>query len=158
MILLFFPVSLRKHFHFIFSIYFSFLCVFSTSALLPSHYLLSIPKSLLGMGRFAHLVDSEEGIESFRALYSITPGAFIRYCKEGEWHKKRQEEEAVIPMISFIEGGMRIPMGTITRGYLKAHRLAPTQCAPNMFKILESINAVNERMGLGLTHHDINWV
>ena len=110
------------------------------------------------MGKFAHLVDSKEGIESFRALYSITPGAFIRYCKEGEWHKKRQEEEAVIPMISFIEGGMRIPMGIVTRDYLKAHRLAPTQCAPNMFKILESINVVNERMGLGLTHHDINWV
>ena len=110
------------------------------------------------MGRFTHLVDSEEKIKSFRTLYRILLGAFIRYCKEGEWHKKRQEEEAVIPMISFIEGGMRIPMGTITRGYLKAHRLAPTQCAPNMFKILESINAVNERMGLGLTHHDINWV
>ena len=89
MILLFFPVSLRKHFHFIFSIYFSFLCVFSTSALLPSHYLLSIPKSLLGMGRFAYLIDSEEGIESFKALHRIPPGVFSRYCKEGKWYKKR---------------------------------------------------------------------
>ena len=61
-------------------------------------------------------------------------------------------------MITFIEGGMRISMGTVTRDYLKAHRLAPTQCAPNMFRILGSIDALNERMGLNLTHHDVNWV
>ena len=78
------------------------------------------------MGRFSYLVDSKEGIESFRAQYRIPPGVFIRYCKEGEWHKKRQEGEVVIPMISFIEGGMRIPIGTVTRDYLRAHRLAPT--------------------------------
>ena len=64
----------------------------------------------------------------------------------------------VILMIAFIKGGMRIPMHTITRDYLRAHKLAPTQCAPNMFRILESIDALNEKMGLGLTHHDVNWV
>ena len=64
----------------------------------------------------------------------------------------------VIPMIAFIEEGMRIPMGTVTRDYLRAHRLAPTQCAPNMFRILGSFNALNEKMGLGLTHHDVNWI
>ena len=80
----------------------------------------------------------------------------IRYCKEGEWHEKRQEGEVVILMIAFIEGGMRIPMGIITRDYLRAHKLAPTQCVPNMFRILGSDDALNEKMGLGLTHHDIN--
>ena len=34
--------------------------------------------------------------------------------------------EVVIPMIAFLEGGMKIPMGGVTRDYLKAHRLAPT--------------------------------
>ena len=108
------------------------------------------------MGRFAYLVDSGEGIENFRAQYRIPPGVSIRYCKEGEWHKKMQEGELVLPIIAFIEGGMRIPMGTITRDYLRAHRLTPTQCALNMFRILGSINALNEKMGLGLTHHDVN--
>ena len=64
----------------------------------------------------------------------------------------------VILMIAFIEGGMRIPMGTITRDYLKARRLALTQCAPNMFRILGCVDTLNERMGLGLTHHDVNWI
>ena len=59
-------------------------------------------------------------------------------------------------MIAFIEGGMRIPMGTVTRDYFRAHRLAPTQYALNMFRILGSIDALNEKMGLGLPQHDVN--
>ena len=110
------------------------------------------------MGRFAYLVDSTKNIESFKAQYRILPGVSIRYCKEGEWNEKRQEGEVVILMIAFIEGGMRIPMSTVTRDYLRAHRLTSTQCAPNMFRILGSINALNEKMGLGLTHNDVNWV
>ena len=110
------------------------------------------------MGRFAHLVDSTENIESFRAQYRISLGVSIWHCKEEEWHEKRQKGEVVIPMIVFIEGGMGIPMGTITKNYLRAHRLAPTQCAPNMFRILVCVDALNERMGLNLTHHDVNWI
>ena len=108
------------------------------------------------MGRFAYLVDSAENIESFKAQYRILLGVSIRYCKEGDWHTSRQEGEVVILMIAFIEGGMRIPMVTVTRDYPRAHQLAPTQCAPNMFKILGSVNALNEKMGINLTHHDIN--
>ena len=119
-------------------------------------YCLSTSNHFLNIRRFAYLVDSKEGIENFRAQYRIPPGVSIRYCKEGEWHKKMQEGELVLPIIAFIEGGMRIPMGTITRDYLRAHRLTPTQCALNMFRILGSINALNEKMGLGLTHHDVN--
>ena len=110
------------------------------------------------MGRFAYLVDSAESIESFKAQYRISSGVSIRHYKEGDWHTDRQEGEMVIPMIVFIEGGMRIPMGIVTRDYLRAHRLTPTQCAPNMFRILGSVKALNEKMGLNLTHHDVNWV
>ena len=78
------------------------------------------------MGIFAHLVDSAENIESFRAQYRISLGVSIWYCREEEWHEKRHEGEVVIPMIAFIEEGIRIFMGTVTRDYLKAHRLAPT--------------------------------
>ena len=27
-----------------------------------------------------------------------------------------------------------------------------------MFRILGSVDAPNQKMGLGLTHHDVNWV
>ena len=61
-------------------------------------------------------------------------------------------------MIAFIEERMTIPMGTLTRNFLTFFRLPPTQCAPNMFRVLESIEVLNERMNLNLTHHDVNWI
>ena len=61
-------------------------------------------------------------------------------------------------MIAFIEGGMTIPMGRITRDYLVAHRLCPHQCAPNMFRILGCIDALNEHLQLGLTWHDVVYM
>ena len=66
--------------------------------------------------------------------------------------------EVVILMIAFIEGGMRIPMGRVTRDYLIAHRISPTQCALNVFRILGSVDALNERMNETLSHHDVNWI
>ena len=68
----------------------------------PRPLLLS-SKSYLGMGGFTYLVDSQEGLESFRAQYRIPSRVAIKYCKEGQWHKERQEGEIVIPMIAFIE-------------------------------------------------------
>ena len=58
-------------------------------------------------------------------------------------------------MIAFIEGGMRLPMGSVTSDYLIAHKLYPHQCAPNLFRVLGSVDALNEQMGLNLTWHDV---
>ena len=63
----------------------------------------------------------------------------------------------VIPLLAFEEGGMRIPMEPVMRSYLRHFRLAPTQCAADMFRILGCVDALNEKMGLRLTHHDVNW-
>ena len=72
-----------------------------------------------------------------------------------ELNTYKQKSEIVIPMIAFIEGGMTLPMGRITRDYLINHKLTPHQCTPNLFKLLGCIDALNEQMGLGLTWHDV---
>ena len=110
------------------------------------------------MGRFKYLVDTEEGMKNFRAKYNILPHVGVRYTTQGEWFDERKTAEVVIPMISFIEGGMTIPMSALTRNFLRYFRLSPTQCALNMFRVLGSIEALNERMNLNLTHHDVNWI
>ena len=97
-------------------------------------------------------------MEKFRADYRIPPNVGLKYCKEGEWHFLRQVGEVVIPMIAFIEGGVRIPIGPVIRDYLRFVRLAPTQCVPNVFRILRCVETLKEKMGLQLTHHDVNWV
>ena len=35
------------------------------------------------MGRFKHLVDTEEGMKSFRAKYNIPPHVGVRYAAQG---------------------------------------------------------------------------
>ena len=70
------------------------------------------------MGRFKRLVESKKVIEKFIAGYKIPNTVGLRYCKECEWHFMRQEGEVVIPIMTFLEGGTRIPMGPVMRDYL----------------------------------------
>ena len=97
-------------------------------------------------------------MRSFQAKYRIPPIVGMRYAAQGEQADARRTGEVVIPMIAFIERGMTIPVGTITRNYLRVFRLSPTQCAPNMFRVLGSIEALNKRMDLNLTHYNVNQV
>ena len=78
------------------------------------------------MGRFKKLVESEEAMEKFIADYRIPSNVGLRYCEEGEWFIKREEGEVVVPIIAFLEGGMRIPIGPVMSDYLRHFRLAPT--------------------------------
>ena len=107
------------------------------------------------MGRFAHLVDSPTIMEGFRAKYHIPREVSLRYCAPGQSLTHRGEGEVVNLIIAFIEGGMTLPMGRVTRDYLIAYRLCPHQCALNLFRVLGSVDALNERMGLNLTWHDV---
>ena len=58
-------------------------------------------------------------------------------------------------MIAFIEKGMTLLMGRITKDYLINHRLTLNQCGPNLFSVLSCLDAFNEQLGLGLTWHDV---
>ena len=44
----------------------------------------------------------------------------------GEWYFLRRTGKVVIPVLAFVEGGIRIPMRPIMKGYLRHFRLAPT--------------------------------
>ena len=63
----------------------------------------------------------------------------------------RNEKEVVIPIIAFIEGGMMLPMGRVICDYILNYRLCSHQCAPNLFRVLGNVDALNEQMGLGFT-------
>ena len=61
-------------------------------------------------------------------------------------------------MIAFIKEGMMLPTGRVTRDYLIAHRLCLHQCAPNLFRVLSNVDALNEQIGLRLTWHDVVYI
>ena len=105
------------------------------------------------MGRFKYLVDSSALIEIFKDKYHIPQEVALRYCSPERLTFDREVGEVTIPMIAFIKGGMTLPKGRITKDYLRNHRLCP--CAPNFFRILGAIDALNQHLGLGLTWHDV---
>ena len=107
------------------------------------------------MGRFEHLVKTPALIELFKEKYHIPQEVVVRHFTTEGMEFNRKVGEVVIPIIAFIEWGMTVPMGRITRDYLRAHRLCPDQCAPNFFRVLGSIDALDRYLGLGLTWYDV---
>ena len=77
------------------------------------------------MGRFKYLVDSPALIEIFKEKYHIHQDVSLRYCPSEGVAFNQEVGEVVISMIAFIDGGMTLSMGGITRDYLRNHRLCP---------------------------------
>ena len=107
------------------------------------------------MGKLEKMVDSPAGMAGFKAKYCIPPEIGLEYCHEEEILIKRRTGQVAIPMIAFVEGGMTIPMGRITRDYLLGHRLTPHQYTANVFRILGCTDTLNDQMNLGLSWHDV---
>ena len=107
------------------------------------------------MGRFKHLIDSSASMEGFRAKYRIPQRVVLEYCPPNRVLTDRDVGQVVIPKIAFMEGGMTLPMGRITKDYLLKHRLTPHQCVPNLFRVLGYIDVLNKQLCLGLTWHDV---
>ena len=91
----------------------------------------------------------------FRAKYYIPQVVGLQYCAPDQVLTNREVGEVVILMIAFIEGEMTLPIGRITKDYLLNHRLCPHQCAPNIFRVLGSVDALNDQMNLRLMWHDV---
>ena len=73
------------------------------------------------MGGFKHLVDSPTDIEGFRAKYHIPQGVVLENCPPDQVLTDRDVGQLVTPMIAFIEKGIMLPMGRITKDYLLNH-------------------------------------
>ena len=124
------------------------------SFILQTSFISSANRSLirkLRMGRFERLVKTPALIESFKEKYHIPQEVSVRHCTTEGVEFDRKVGDVVIPMIAFIEGGMTVPIGRITRDYLRAHRLCPYQCAPKFCRVLGSIDALDQHLGPGLT-------
>ena len=67
------------------------------------------------MDRFERLVKTLALIESFKEKYHIPQEVLVRHCTTEVVEFDRKVGEVVIPMIAFIERGMTVPMGRITR-------------------------------------------
>ena len=91
------------------------------------------------MCRFANLLDTPRKSKSFKTKFGIPSNVSIEHCEVGKQYMKRPTGVVAIPMIDFIEGGMTIPIDKVMRDFLLFFRICPTQCSPNLFKVVNSI-------------------
>ena len=76
------------------------------------------------MGRFASLIDINEKKEAFKAKYGIPTSVIVEHCEVGEHYTRRLLGAVAIPIITFIEGRMRILMDRVMHEFLLFFRIS----------------------------------
>ena len=61
------------------------------------------------MGKFKSFVDTPEGLFWFRRAYGILDNVGVSYCLDLEVDFVKGEGKVVIPLVAFVEEGVRIP-------------------------------------------------
>ena len=128
------------------------------SLLLPFIFIYSIYQSAGIMWKFKSMVDMPERLTEFKRVYGIPENVKVRYCPKSEVVFSRGEGRVIIPLVMFVEGGVRIPMSKLLTNFLKHFKVFPDQCTSNVFRVVSSVDELNRRLGLSLTKHDINYV
>ena len=82
----------------------------------------------------------------------------MRYCLESEVITSRGVERVVIPLVAIVQGGIRISMSDLLNNFLRHFKVCPDQCTLNAFRVVSSIDKLNERLCLKLTKHDTNYI
>ena len=104
------------------------------------------------------MVDTHESLRKFRRKYNFPEDVEVRYCPESEAILSKGEGRVVIPLVAIVEGGFRIPMSDLLTNFLRHFKVCPDQCTPNVFRIVNSVDTLNKKLGLKLTEHDINYI
>ena len=110
------------------------------------------------MGKFKPMVDTHESLRKFRRKYNFPEDVEVRYCPKSETILSKGECRVVIPLVAIVEGGFRIPMSDLLTNFLRHFKVCPDQCTPNVFRIVNSVDTLNKKLGLKLTEHDINYI
>ena len=109
------------------------------------------------MGRLAKLVNTEEKIIEFKKYYGFPKDVHIWYVSYGDL-AFIQYQDLVLPIITIVEGGVRIPMHPFLIQFLIHFRLSPLQCVPNVFRVVMGTAILMDKLGLKLTIHDMTYV
>ena len=77
------------------------------------------------MGKFKSMVDTPERLAEFRTKYNFPDDVEVSYCPEAEAILSRGEDRVVIPLITIVKGGVRIPMSELLTNFLRHFKVCP---------------------------------
>ena len=105
---------------------------------------------------FAHLLNTEVSLATFRQNYDIPNDVEVAYCHESEIVLHRGASTAFFLLMSILEGGVRFPIDPLLHNTLRYYGLSPDQLPPNFYLVVSCVSRLNQTFGLQLDQHDIN--
>jgi len=66
---------------------------------------------------FAHLLNTEASLATFRQTFNILMDVNVAYCHESEMALHRGSNTAFFPLMEIIEGGVRFPVDPLSTQY-----------------------------------------
>ena len=109
---------------------------------------------------YAHLLNTEVSLATFRQTFNILEDVNVAYCHESKiaLHRRSGSSIAFFPLMAILEGGVRFPVDPLLLNTLRFYGLCPDQLPPNFYRVVSCVSRLNQIYGLQLNHHDINFM
>ena len=107
---------------------------------------------------FSHLLNTEESLAKFKAVYDIPGDVKVAYCHEGDIALQRHPHVVFFPLMAILEGGVRFLVDPLILSNLRFYGLCPDQLPPNFYQVVSYVSRLNQLYRLQLNHHDINFM
>ena len=99
---------------------------------------------------FAHLLNTETPLATFRQTFNILEDVNVAYCHKRETTLYRcfGLSIAFFPLMAILEGGVRFPMSPLLLNTLRFYGLSLEQLPPNFYWVVSCIDRLNQIYGL----------
>ena len=114
-------------------------------------------KSRVRAKKLANQVNSDEKMKKFRELYHVPNDVILKYYPCDDLLLLNRDE-AIIPVMGMVEGGVRFPLHHFLIEFLQTVNASPCQLSINVFRIAMGVVALNRILGVRLTPKEILYV
>lgn len=109
------------------------------------------------MNRLKQLFDSEKSIQEFRTPHNIPNDVLVRLPANSDIIIEGSDERIPLTLINIVEVGVQFPVHPLLRQVLHFYGVPLPQLAPNFFRTIMGIIALNNILGVNLGLPEIRY-